>query len=68
MRKQAKDEGRRNLIGCVGYADIEIGQVSFDEVANDNVKFSLFRSEIACELDSTGEGRSSLRTFPEHAS
>lgn len=57
MRKQAKDKGRRDLIWCVGYADIEIGQVRFDKITNDNVEFSLFRSEIACELDSTGELR-----------
>lgn len=52
MRKQPKDERRRDLIGCIGYADVEIGQVSLDKVANDDVEFSLFRSEMACELDS----------------
>lgn len=44
MGKQAKDEGRRDLIGRVGNANVEIGQVSFDKVANDNVEFSLFGS------------------------
>lgn len=45
MGKQAKDERRRDLIRCVRYADVEVGQVGFDKVANDDIEFPLFRSE-----------------------
>ena len=51
MRKQAKDEGRRDLIGCVGDADVEIGQVGFHKVANNDVEFSLFGSGMERVLD-----------------
>lgn len=42
--KETEYERRGYLVGCVGCADIEVGQVRFHEVTNHDFQFSLLRS------------------------
>ena len=37
MGEQAEDNWRRDLVWCVGNADIEIGELCFHKVTNDDL-------------------------------
>lgn len=46
MGEEFEDEGRGDLVWGIGYADVEVWEVfGFDEIANDDVQFSLFWPE-----------------------
>ena len=69
MGEEAEDEGGGDLVGCIGDADVEVGQIGFDKVADDDFEFTLFwsglgkKNEILRWMDQLGR-----RTFPEHVS
>lgn len=46
MGENAEDEWGGYLVWSVGYTDVEIGQLCFDEVADDDVQFPLFRFSL----------------------
>lgn len=61
VREQAEDERRGDLVGRVGDADVEVGQLGFDEVADDDLEFALLgpggANVRACRENEEGEVR-----------